>query len=47
MENIGQDALEIYNLLSQVDYFWPDIINYLSCRNTNAEQLVWLILDKH
>ena len=38
-----QDALEIYNLLSQVEKFWPYNTSIYHVKYTNAEQLVWLI----
>ena len=39
----NQDALEISNLLSQVENFWPDNTTIYHVDYTNAEQLVWLI----
>ena len=39
----SQDAQEIYNLLSQVENFWPNNTSIHHVGYTNAEQLVWLI----
>ena len=39
----SQDALEIYNLLSQVENFCPNNTSIHHVEYTNAEQLVWLI----
>ena len=39
----SQDAQEIYNLLSQVENFWPNNTSIHHVDYTNAEQLVWLI----
>jgi cytochrome c556 len=38
-----QDALEISNLLTQVENFWPFHTSVSHVKTTNAERLVWLI----
>ena len=38
-----QDGIEIYNLLSQVEDFWPRKTSVAHVKSTNAEKLVWII----
>tara|TARA_B100000579_G_C22749720_1_gene813383 strand:+ start:530 stop:1174 length:645 start_codon:yes stop_codon:yes gene_type:complete len=38
-----QDGIEIYNLLSQVEDFWPRKTSVAHVKSTNAERLVWII----
>mgnify|MGYP001183315107 FL=1 len=40
-----QDGLEIYNLLTQVENFWPRHTSVANVKSTNAERLVWIIPD--
>ena len=40
-----QDALEISNLLTQVEDFWPLHTSVAHVESTNAERLVWILPD--
>jgi len=40
-----QDALEISNLLTQVEDFWPLHTSVVHVKSTNAERLVWILPD--